>query len=144
MDPLISKASDHGSPYVLISPENNQAMNTFKDISEKLIKKVENIQDVLKKPKIHFQPKEGIISIQYGDKTKSVSPLHLRKKCICAGCVDEFTGNKLIKDKQIPEDVYPTKMEEKGNYAVAIVWSDGHRSSIYPYKRLLSNDIESI
>lgn len=44
----------------------------------------------------------------------------------------------------IKEDVFPTKLEEKGNYAVAIVWSDGHRSSIYPYKRLLSDEIEAL
>jgi DUF971 family protein len=33
-------------------------------------------------------------------------------------------------------------MIKKGNYAVAVVWSDGHRSSIYPYERLLSKGIE--
>jgi DUF971 family protein len=33
-------------------------------------------------------------------------------------------------------------MEEKGNYAVAVVWSDGHRSSIYSYKRLFSEEIK--
>jgi len=46
--------------------------------------------------------------------------------------------------QKINEDVYPTKLEEKGNYALAVVWSDGHRSSIYPYKRLLSDEIEAL
>jgi DUF971 family protein len=32
-------------------------------------------------------------------------------------------------------------MLKKGNYAVAVVWSDGHRSSIYPFERLLSEEI---
>jgi len=44
----------------------------------------------------------------------------------------------LIKIEDIREDVFPTKIENKGNYAVAIVWSDGHKSSIYPFKTLLS------
>jgi len=47
----------------------------------------------------------------------------------------------ILKKENVPENVHPTRMEEKGNYAVAVVWSDGHRSSIYPYKRLLSDDI---
>ena len=50
----------------------------------------------------------------------------------------------LIKKTEIDPEVYPTRIEEKGNYAVAVVWSDGHRSSIYPYKRLLSSDIPQI
>jgi hypothetical protein len=45
------------------------------------------------------------------------------------------------KENTIPDDVFPYKIESKGNYAVAIVWSDGHKSSIYPYSRLLSNEI---
>lgn len=46
-----------------------------------------------------------------------------------------------MKKENVPDDVHPIRMEEKGNYAVAVVWSDGHRSSIYPYKRLFSDDI---
>ena len=33
-------------------------------------------------------------------------------------------------------------MQRKGNYAVAVVWSDDHRSSIYPFERILSDDIK--
>jgi DUF971 family protein len=33
-------------------------------------------------------------------------------------------------------------MIKKGNYAVAVVWSDGHKSSIYPYERLKSADVK--
>jgi len=62
---------------------------------------------------------------------------------MCAACIDEFTGEKILKEKLIPTDVHPKKLEDKGNYALAVVWSDGHRSSIYPYKRLLSDEIEA-
>jgi DUF971 family protein len=46
-----------------------------------------------------------------------------------------------LKIEKVPKDVYPTNMVTKGNYAVAMVWSDGHRSSIYPFERILSSDI---
>ena len=145
IDPMISRVSDLGSPYVLIAPETTSSQATFKQISENLISKVEDLQLMLKnKPNIEYIPKEESIYLRYdGDKVKKISPLHLRQKCICAACIDEFTGEKLLKDKQIPMDVHPKKMEDKGNYAVAIVWSDGHRSSIYPYKRLISDEIKS-
>ncbi len=72
-----------------------------------------------------------------------MSPYTLRLACRCAGCIDELSGAMLIRKNEIDPEVYPTKIEEKGNYAVAIVWSDGHRSSIYPYKRLMAEDIPS-
>ena len=50
----------------------------------------------------------------------------------------------ILKPEKIKKDVFPTNMIKKGNYAVAVVWSDGHRSSIYPYERLKSQDIEGI
>ena len=77
------------------------------------------------------------------NKVKLIDPFTLRKKCICAACIDEFSGEKILKEKNIPKDVHPVRIEDKGNYAVAVVWSDGHRSSIYPYKRILSDDIEA-
>ena len=49
-----------------------------------------------------------------------------------------------MKIDKIPKDVYPTNIVTKGNYAVAIVWSDGHRSSIYPFERLLSTELKDL
>jgi DUF971 family protein len=94
-------------------------------------------------PEVYYSPAEGYVVIDHPDPTKSkkIRPRELRLKCKCAACIDEFTGTKLIIKENIPEDVYPTNMVTKGNYAVAVVWSDGHNSSIYPYERLLSNEI---
>jgi DUF971 family protein len=47
-----------------------------------------------------------------------------------------------LKPEQVPKDVHPTNILAKGNYAVAVVWSDGHRSSIYPYERILSSELK--
>lgn len=73
---------------------------------------------------------------------KKVDPFELRTKCKCAACIDEFSGVKILKVENIPKEVFPTNIVQKGNYAVAIVWSDGHKSSIYPFERMLSTEIE--
>lgn len=95
-------------------------------------------------PDIYYSPAEGVVRVDHPDKSKSkkIYPRELRLKCQCAGCVDEMTGAKMIIEDHIPQDVYPTNIIVKGNYAVAVVWSDGHNSSIYPYERLLSDDIK--
>lgn len=142
MDHSISLFSDIGKPFVTVD-EDLQGQKVFNDISTKLIEKVGNLDKIKnEKPQVVYQPKEGYIYIYKGENiVKKITPMELRKKCICAACIDEYTGHKILKEKNIPEDIHPTRIVEKGNYAVAMVWSDGHRSSIYPYKRLLSNDI---
>ncbi len=57
----------------------------------------------------------------------------LRLACQCAGCVDELSGVSKIDPRRVPSDVRPIGMQPRGNYAVAVHWSDGHASSIYPF-----------
>jgi Mrp family chromosome partitioning ATPase/DUF971 family protein len=148
LEPLVSRVSDAGSPYVLIS-DTGLVSDTFKAISKELVNRVENIQKLIQsKPKLEYNAEQNMMHLFQENEEKGevrtikkITPFELRRKCICAACIDEYTGNKLLKDKQIPKDIHPVRIEDKGNYAVAVVWSDGHRSSIYPYKRLLADDI---
>lgn len=41
----------------------------------------------------------------------------------------------------MPKDVRPTNIIKKGNYAVAVVWSDGHNSSLYSFERVMSEEV---
>jgi hypothetical protein len=66
-----------------------------------------------------------------------LSPSSLRRACQCALCVDEHTGRQILKPRDIRDDVKPIGIQSKGNYAVAIHWSDGHASSIYPFDSIL-------
>jgi DUF971 family protein len=91
---------------------------------------------------VNYDPSKGAIIITNDGKVeKAIDPYELRIKCKCAGCIDEIDGRQILKVDRVPLDVYPTNMLKKGNYAVAVVWSDGHRSSIYPFQRLLSNEL---
>ncbi len=61
---------------------------------------------------------------------------YLRKHCRCAVCVDEWTGEKLIKADQIPADIHPIDLQGVGRYGIRINWSDGHNTGIYTFKYL--------
>ncbi|CAM9326611.1 unnamed protein product [Phaeothamnion confervicola] len=63
---------------------------------------------------------------------QAVRPAALRRACRCAVCVEELTGRPLLRPEDVSDDVKPTDFAPVGNYAVAIGWSDGHRS-LYPY-----------
>jgi Mrp family chromosome partitioning ATPase/DUF971 family protein len=73
----------------------------------------------------------------WSDGTRSeVKNLDLRADCGCAVCVDEYSGEKLLKLEDLPKEIKPTDITPLGNYALKIAWSDGHTSGIYPYKQI--------
>lgn len=71
-----------------------------------------------------------------GGKVVALTSRGLREACPCAGCVEEFTGRKLLDPATIPGDIRPDRIEAVGNYAVRFVWSDGHDSGLYTWKTL--------
>ncbi len=60
----------------------------------------------------------------------------LRGECPCAGCVDEWTGKRTLDVSKIPPDIRIAAMSLVGNYAIKIVWSDGHDTGLFSWKRL--------
>ena len=83
-----------------------------------------------------FAQLKGIVVKGADKKEHVVDSADLRRRCSCAACKDEFTGEPILQPEDVADDVYPTEIEPVGNYAVGIKWSDGHTSSIYPYERL--------
>ena len=66
----------------------------------------------------------------------SIANRDLRLSCRCALCVNELTGEKILRERDLKSDIAPTKIMSLGNYALAINWNDGHTSGIYPYKSI--------
>jgi DUF971 family protein len=66
----------------------------------------------------------------------------LRGECPCASCHNEWTGERILDPNSISQDLKLEGMEGIGNYAVRIVWSDGHSSGLYTWETLhrLSKD----
>ena len=63
-------------------------------------------------------------------------PRALRLACPCAGCVDEMTGTPILQEQRVPQNVYPLEIHYVGRYALTFIWSDGHRTGIYPWDLL--------
>jgi DUF971 family protein len=81
----------------------------------------------------------GEIGVVWEDGHESYFPGHyLRCACACAACVDEMSGRKILRDDSVPRDVHAVKILPVGNYAVSVLWSDGHDTGIYAFERLRS------
>ncbi len=83
---------------------------------------------------LELKIQENKLVVDWKDGTYSSIPLiKLRRACQCAYCVDELTGEPVLKPEEVPEDIKIEQFQILGHYAVSIFWSDGHTSSIYPW-----------
>jgi len=77
------------------------------------------------------------LHISWADGASSLlAPWDLRVACPCAACVDEMTGKRTLVPSSVSEDIYPASIHYVGRYALQFVWSDGHRTGIYPFEYL--------
>lgn len=83
-------------------------------------------------PKFHYTHEFTTLEWPDGKKSK-VRNIDLRLSCRCAVCVNELTGEKVLRKEDVPADITPKEIIVLGNYALGIKWSDGHTSGIYPY-----------
>ena len=77
------------------------------------------------------------LTIKWSDDTEtSFSAPHLRRSCPCAGCINEWTGVKQLKDDSVPDDLTFTHISIVGRYALNFHFSDGHDTGIFSFKCL--------
>ncbi len=80
---------------------------------------------------------DASLSILWDDgATTATTPLALRQGCPCAHCVDEMTGQRTLDPASVPQDIGIRSMEPVGNYAVRIVFSDGHETGLFDWRLL--------
>jgi DUF971 family protein len=81
---------------------------------------------------------DGAVLVRWDDgKDSQFGPAWLRARCPCAGCVDEWSGNRTFGDGHVKPDVRAQNLQPVGRYAVQIQWTDGHDSGIYSWDYLL-------
>ncbi len=82
-------------------------------------------------------PDSSHLRIRWGDDHVSdFPPRYLRITCPCAGCVDEFTGERILDADSVPEGIHPLAIHYVGRYAIRFDWSDGHGTGIFPFDYL--------
>ncbi len=60
----------------------------------------------------------------------------LRRSCPCAQCVNEWTGERMLKPDSISEAIEIQDLSIVGRYALNFRWSDGHDTGIYSFRYL--------
>ncbi|CAM9282163.1 unnamed protein product [Chrysoparadoxa australica] len=126
----IATRGDSGVPYVMANPDSKQA-NIYGTLAKSIVQEVAKIRfNGSGRPSVCYDAASNMIVINEGQET--MEPLELRARCRCAVCVEEFTGEQLLKREDINPAIKPLNFAPIGNYALSVDWSDGHKS-LYPY-----------
>lgn len=156
--PLLDKIASHGDsgkPFVLENPSSNVA-DIYKSLGESVVGEVAKLAETtITRPSVRYDDKEHVVTVmdvqplslleEEGDRDTEksdyidvarVPPAELRRDCRCAACVEELTNKQLLDPASVPDSVHPIgELEQYGNYALSVNWSDGHKS-LYPYRQI--------
>jgi DUF971 family protein len=84
-----------------------------------------------------IEESDSEISIKWSDDTESkYNAVQLRRACPCAGCVDEWTGKKILDGDRIASDLNFKHISIVGRYALNFHFSDGHDTGIFSFNFL--------
>ena len=77
------------------------------------------------------------VSIKWSDDTETLyTAADLRRACPCATCVNEWTGQKILEDANVPDDLSFTHTSIVGRYALNFHFSDRHDTGIFSFAYL--------
>ncbi len=92
-------------------------------------------------PKIIRKKHPERIEVEWTDgHTTIYSAAELRRLCPCANCVHELTGKRMLDPSSVPDDLSQEDLRMVGNYAIAMRFSDGHDTGIFPFPFLREHD----
>lgn len=88
-------------------------------------------------PRQIIEESDSELSIRWSDETETQYLASvLRRNCPCAGCVNEWTGEKILKTENVADDLSFASISIVGRYALNFHFSDGHETGIYSFQFL--------
>jgi DUF971 family protein len=77
------------------------------------------------------------LTIKWSDESEETfKAADLRRACPCAACVNEWTGEKMLVDSAVADDLTFTGISIVGRYALNFRFSDGHDTGIFSFAYL--------
>ena len=84
-----------------------------------------------------IEESDSEVSIKWSDETESrFTAARLRRACPCAGCINEWTGEKMLDPSKIDDGLTFRNIGIVGRYALNFDFSDGHETGIFSFKYL--------
>jgi DUF971 family protein len=84
-----------------------------------------------------IEESDSEVTIEWSDdKSFLYNASQLRRVCPCAGCVNEWSGERTLKTETVADGLTFTSIGVVGRYALNFIFSDGHDTGIFSFKYL--------
>ncbi|MCW5957490.1 MAG: DUF971 domain-containing protein [Pyrinomonadaceae bacterium] len=84
-----------------------------------------------------IEENDAEITIVWSDNVETnYNAPQLRRACPCAGCINEWTGEKMLDPSSIVDDLSFKQISIVGRYALNFHFTDGHDTGIFSFKLL--------
>lgn len=84
-----------------------------------------------------IEENDAEVTIEWSDGAEThYSAPQLRRSCPCAGCIDEWTGQKRLDEKSVGDDLAFKHISIVGRYALNFHFTDGHDTGIFSFAYL--------
>jgi DUF971 family protein len=88
-------------------------------------------------PRQIIEESDSAVSIEWSDEAETAyNAVQLRAACPCASCVNEWTGERILKREDVPSDITFSRITIVGRYALNFHFSDGHDTGIFSFNFL--------
>ncbi|CAE7239213.1 HCF101 [Symbiodinium sp. KB8] len=125
--PLDSALSRPGLPYVLATSESG-SMDEFRRLASGAMAALEELRTRFQ-PGLRLEVNGALLILKTSENQEMAIPAReVLLECRSAKMRDEFTGKRLFREEDIPQNVVATKVSTAGRYAVNIDWSNSHKS----------------
>jgi len=123
--PDLSLASDDGRPLVVDDP-TCEVSRAFTELGAAVVREVAKLRKLPKNTVRYDKELRAFVVRLPGDLEEEflLDPALVRRNDTSAKSVNEWTGEKMLRDSDIPDDIEPQSVNPLGNYAVQILWHD--------------------
>jgi len=133
----LSACGDGGQPLVVESPTCPTAQ-AFLELGAAVVREVAKLRAV-PKTSVRWDGELKAMAVRMPNSTIEeeflLHPAVVRRNDTSAATINEWTGEKMVKDDDIPDNVEPANIQPLGNYAVQITWQDGF-NQVAPFELL--------
>jgi Mrp family chromosome partitioning ATPase/DUF971 family protein len=125
--PDLSACGDGGKPLVVEQP-TSQTAKGFMELGAAVVMEVAKLK---KAPKNTVRYDRGlrcfVVKLPNSNDGEAfmLDAATVRRNDTSAASINEWTGQRMLRDEDIPDDIEPQGISPLGNYAVQITWADG-------------------